>query len=165
MGHIHELYDFTTSAFVLHPAEPKICLLFHNKLQKWLQPGGHVELDENPWEALTHELDEETGLDLTKCEILLQHDYPLARGNKVLPVPFYLNEHPMGNLPSHKHIDICYLVKSYTEELTENPDGASAIGWFSELEIQELYSTDKMFDGTLDICKWIFKTINVKTTS
>ncbi len=61
MAHIHEHYDFTVSAYVLHPTQPKIALHFHKKLFKWLQFGGHVELDEDPAQALTHELLEEAG--------------------------------------------------------------------------------------------------------
>ncbi len=52
MPHIHELYDFTASAYILHPTESKILLLLHKKLGKWLQPGGHIELSEDPLQAL-----------------------------------------------------------------------------------------------------------------
>lgn len=157
MPHIHELYDFTTSAFVIHPREKKLLLLFHTKLQKWLQPGGHVELNENPLQALHHELEEETGLTPNDYVIIEPAESPNVSGeNTKLPLPFYFNEHPMGNKPSHKHIDICYLAKSTTDKLTENPDGATKIGWFFEYEIKDLYRKGDMFKDTLEICEWIF---------
>ena len=156
MPHIHELYDFTVSAFILHPTEKKLCLLLHNKLQRWLQPGGHVELDENPWQALEHELFEETGLDLNRCKLLLQPDMPHARGNTRLPIPFYINEHPMGNLPSHTHIDSTYLLRSYTEELVLNPKESSSIGWLTLNQIKKHNQDGVLFDATLDISEWIF---------
>ena len=34
---------FTASAFVLHPSNDSILLIFHEKLRLWLQPGGHVD--------------------------------------------------------------------------------------------------------------------------
>lgn len=157
MPHIHELYDFTTSAFVMHPTDKRLLLLFHKKLQKWLQPGGHVELDENPLQALHHELEEETGLQPEQYEIIEPADSPSPMGeNTKLPLPFYFNEHPMGNLPSHKHIDICYLAKSKTTKLTDNPDGATKIGWFDERQIIQMLKDGDMFKDTAEICKWIF---------
>ena len=34
---------FTASAFVLDPDEQAVLLIYHGKLKRWLQPGGHVE--------------------------------------------------------------------------------------------------------------------------
>ena len=155
MAHIHEMIDFTTSAFVLHPTEKKLLLLKHRKIGKWLQPGGHIELDENPWEALKHELLEETGLALNKCELLLQTSQPNARGSEVLPLPFHINQHPFNE--KHQHIDLCYLLRANTQTLTEKPDGADAIKWLSRTEIKKLNTDQELFDGTYDICEWIFK--------
>jgi 8-oxo-dGTP pyrophosphatase MutT (NUDIX family) len=56
MPHIHEKYDFTVSAMIMHHSEPKLGLHFHKKLRKWLQAGGHIELHEDPLQALEHEL-------------------------------------------------------------------------------------------------------------
>ncbi len=160
MPHIHEHYDFTTSGFILHPDEPKILLLKHKIIGKWLQPGGHIELDENPIQALNHEIEEETGLRPDQYTILEPADSPKPAGasasNSVLPLPFYLNEHFWDGKGPHKHIDICYLVKSKTDVITDNPDGASAIGWFDIKEIEELHDKGDLYEDTLTIAKWIF---------
>lgn len=158
MAHIHELYDFTTSAFIMHPTEPKILLLHHKKLNSWLQPGGHVELNENPLQALHHELEEETGLKPEDYEIIEPADHPNPTGNNtVLPLPFYFNEHHFISQSVHKHIDICYLAKAKTEQITSTPDGASAIGWLKLEEIRQKHNSGEMFDDTLQICEWIFE--------
>src|SRR5437762_10909961 len=34
---------FTASAFVLSPDYDEVLLIFHKKLGRWLQPGGHVD--------------------------------------------------------------------------------------------------------------------------
>lgn len=156
MAHIHELYDFTTSAFILHPTEKKLLLLKHNKIGKWLQPGGHVELNEDPLQALTHELIEETGLTPEQYDILEPADSPKPiRKSKVLPLPFYFNAHPFNE--THTHIDISYLAKAKTDKLTDNPDGASAIGWFNLDEIKQFHKNGEVFDDILAVCKWIFE--------
>ncbi|MDQ3093977.1 MAG: NUDIX domain-containing protein [bacterium] len=156
MPHIHELKDFTTSAFILHPKEPKLLLLKHIKIGKWLQPGGHIELDENPHQALNHEIEEETGLTPADWMFVDQPDHPRTSGNNItLPLPFYFNEHPMGNLPEHHHIDLTYLLKAKTDKLTDKPDGASEIAWLGMLEIERLHSLDEIYQDTYEICGWL----------
>ena len=34
---------FTASAFVLSPTRDMLLLVFHGKLHRWLQPGGHID--------------------------------------------------------------------------------------------------------------------------
>lgn len=60
MPHIHERYDFVVNAFIVF--NNKVLLVHHPKYDKWLPMGGHVELDEDPEEALFREIEEETGL-------------------------------------------------------------------------------------------------------
>jgi 8-oxo-dGTP diphosphatase len=66
MAHIHTKpgqHDFTASAFIIRidTPKPKVLLHMHKKLGVLLQPGGHIELNENPWQAVHHEIEEETG--------------------------------------------------------------------------------------------------------
>ena len=54
---------FTASAFVLSPDDQDILLIFHEKLQRWLQPGGHIDPeDTDVVSAALREVAEETGL-------------------------------------------------------------------------------------------------------
>lgn len=157
MPHVHDLIDFTASAYILHPSEPKILLLKHKKIGKWLQPGGHIELDENPLQALHHELEEETGLKPSDYEIIAQPDQPHPTGgtNRPIPLPFYLNEHDINK--THKHIDIAYLLRAKTKVLTDNPDGADDIRWCSLKDLDKMQFDDEIFKDTLYICDWIVK--------
>ncbi len=156
MAHLHELFDFTVSAFILHPSEPKICLHFHKKLSVWLQPGGHIELDEDPLEGLKHELLEEVGFKVDDYEILQQIDQPKPRHSKTLPLPFHLNVHQFANT-NHRHIDFGYLIKAKTNKFNPQEGESKQIEWLSLKEIKSLHKKGEIYDGTLDICDWIFK--------
>jgi 8-oxo-dGTP diphosphatase len=160
MPHINTLIDYTTSAFILHPSEPKVLLLKHKKIGKWLQPGGHIELHENPIQALHHELEEETGLKPQEYDIIQPSDSPKPAGasasNTVLPLPFYMNEHFWDGRGPHKHVDICYLAKAHTDRLTDKPDGASAIDWFTLSEVASMFNSGDMYQDTKTIIEWIF---------
>lgn len=147
MAHIHDLYDFTTSAFIVHGN--KVLLLHHKKLDMWLQPGGHIELDEHPLEALWRELEEETGL--TQGELAVvelapgrpQTDQP-AIG---LPIPFDINVHPFKDA-GHKHIDLSYLMRSTTQTVRLEAEGAHALDWFSRERLADKLAAGEIYKNT-----------------
>ncbi len=112
MPHLHtqrDGHDLTASAFVFREAGdgPEVLVHLHRKLGLLLQPGGHVEPTENPWQALAHELREETGFHLEQLMVLqpllpvqgLTHDNPH-------PLPAFLNTHEVGS--GHFHTDLVY---------------------------------------------------------
>ena len=75
MPHIHTApveHVFTASAYIirLDQKEPMLLLHKHKKLHVFLQFGGHIEPHETPWEAITHELLEESGYELGQLELL-----------------------------------------------------------------------------------------------
>ena len=54
---------FTASGFIRTEDFEQICLIFHPRFQKWIQPGGHLEeSDESILHAAKREVLEETGL-------------------------------------------------------------------------------------------------------
>ncbi len=57
MAHTHELIDFIINIYIIYKG--KVLLIYHKKLDKWLPIGGHIELDEDPEEALFREVKEE----------------------------------------------------------------------------------------------------------
>jgi 8-oxo-dGTP diphosphatase len=113
MSHIHTQpgqYDFTVSAYIirLDGPEPALIMHMHKKLGKYLQFGGHVELDEDPWMAVEHEVLEESGYDLRQLR-LLQPAVPLVKLTSANAHPF-----PVATLSvqfgdtDHYHTDIAY---------------------------------------------------------
>ncbi|MCA9328907.1 NUDIX domain-containing protein [Candidatus Saccharibacteria bacterium] len=156
MPHIHELYDFTVSAFIMHPTEPKICLHFHRKLNFWNQLGGHIELDEDPLETLARELKEEAGLSENDYEIIEVSSQPkITDAVKQLPMPFAFPIYKYGKL-AHWHIDLPYLVKAKTVRLNPQDGESQKIRWFNKDEISQLQRDGELGDTVHQICEWIF---------
>ena len=91
---------FTASAFVVDETGELTCLVAHAKLDRLLQPGGHVEeADATLEEAALREAREETGLALEL--------HPTA------PRPFDLDVHEIPERPgepAHFHLDVRYLL-------------------------------------------------------
>jgi len=56
----------TGTACVLHPSEPAVLLVHHAKLDRWLLPGGHVEIgiDTDPASTARREAEEESGVQI-----------------------------------------------------------------------------------------------------
>lgn len=128
MAHIHEKIDFTASVFIVH--QGKVLLHLHKKLNRWLQPGGHIELNEGPLEAAVREVKEETGLDI---ELVGGPQLPELETNTddILP-PKYLNRHHFND--SHEHIDFTYFGRVIGGEL--RPEEGVEMKWLSADEVR-----------------------------
>jgi 8-oxo-dGTP pyrophosphatase MutT (NUDIX family) len=105
----------TASGFVLSPDRTKTLLIFHRKLQLWLQPGGHIEPeDAGPEAACRREIGEETGVvDLALLGLfdLDVHDIPERPGE-----------------PAHAHFDVRYAFVAGSEDAYAG-DGADDFSW------------------------------------
>lgn len=139
MAHIHEKIDFTASVFIVH--EGKVFLHLNKKLRKWLQPGGHIELDEGPLEAAVREVKEETGLDI---ELIGGTQVPeLADSTEDILPPKFLNRHPFNE--THEHIDFTYFGRVIGGTL--QPEEGVETQWLTkeELEKADIYPTTRAY--------------------
>lgn len=100
---------------------------WHQKVQAWLAPGGHVEPNEDPVQALFREVKEETGLDV---RILPTYVLPeLSELEQIAPPYTVMIEDVFDNkVGQHQHIDFTYLTTptiaiTDDEELPSVPDG------------------------------------------
>ncbi len=139
MAHIHEKIDFTASVFIVH--EGKVFLHLHKKLGKWLQPGGHIELDEGPLEAAIREVKEETGFDI---ELIGGSQLPELKNESsdILP-PKFLNRHAFNE--THEHIDFTYFGKVVGGTL--RPEDGVETRWLTKEELEEadIYPTTRAY--------------------
>ncbi|MEK6846674.1 MAG: NUDIX domain-containing protein [Nanoarchaeota archaeon] len=131
MPHIHDKIDFTAEAFIVH--KNKVLLRKHDKYKIWLSVGGHIELDEEPNEAVIREVKEEVGLTI---ELFNKSPYPLIERNqyKELIPPEFLNIHKIND--THKHISLVYFAKSNTTEIVQSEEEKSdECKWFTKEEL------------------------------
>ncbi|MBU2635005.1 NUDIX domain-containing protein [Patescibacteria group bacterium] len=130
MAHIHKLIDFVVDVYIVY--KDKVLLIHHRKLDKWLPIGGHIELDEDPEQALFREVKEECGLEI---EVLGEKPSILSEGTKFLYPPIFLDIHKISE--THKHIGLYYFAKAKTDKVVLNKKEHKKILWFSEEELDD----------------------------
>lgn len=107
--------DLVVAAYVIY--NNKLLLIHHKILDKWLPPGGHIEQNETPDDAIRREIKEETGLDidfLNKVET--PKDYNIITH---LALPFYADVHSVGD---HNHACLFYLCRSKNDQVKMSPE-------------------------------------------
>lgn len=112
----------TASGFVLDGKKRRTLLVWHTKLERWLQPGGHVDAtDATVQEAAQREVLEETGRESTPLHASIvdvdMHPIPAKRGE-----------------PAHHHMDIRFAFIAGDEVGPAD----HKLRWIKEKEIGEL---------------------------
>lgn len=145
MAHIHELYDFVVSAWIVNPELKAVLLVDHKALGSWYPIGGHIELDEDPDMALHREIEEECGLQVKEGELTIYSGCFLYNAMKdVIPpvsnftsnlvtTPWFIDVHPIPNIvdkPSHNHICLNYLATTRRQEVQLEQAAHHHIKWF-----------------------------------
>lgn len=112
---------FTASGFVVSPDRRSLLLVHHEKLGKWLQPGGHVENDDADLEAAARrEVVEETRLG--SLDLLGPLDVDIHRFPE------------RGDEPAHDHFDVRFGFVAGSSVATAGA-GTTEVGWFSLEEV------------------------------
>lgn len=134
MPHIHEKIDFTAEVFIVF--QNKVLLRIHDKTKIWLSVGGHVELDEDPTQAVIREAKEEVGLDVTLVGEPLKVANENAGGYHELLPPRFMYRHNI--LDTHVHVAMIFFGTSSTDQVT-NQEGehSEAIKWFTREELND----------------------------
>ena len=72
---------FTVTAFV--SAEQQTLLHWHRKNRMWLPPGGHIEPNEDPYQAALREAEEEVGFPVVL--LTTAPPYPYSQPRQIPP--------------------------------------------------------------------------------
>jgi 8-oxo-dGTP pyrophosphatase MutT (NUDIX family) len=119
---------FTNSVYVYNPVTKEFLFIKHKKLKKWLQPGGHWEVNELPDDSATREVLEETGLQVTLVGERLPRE-----SDQVRPYGIQRNVIVDGE---HEHLDLIYLaVPIGDDKLIQNVEETDDVCWFTVDEI------------------------------
>jgi 8-oxo-dGTP pyrophosphatase MutT (NUDIX family) len=98
----------TGSALVVDPTTRHLLLLFHTKVQRWLQPGGHADGDADLAHVARREAEEEAGI------------VGLRVVTPAIDLDVHTFHHAAGTEPDHLHLDVRHLVLA--------PPGAQPVG-------------------------------------
>ena len=119
----------TASAWIVDPARTQALLLHHRKLDRWLQPGGHVDGDPDVRAAALREAREETGL--RTLRFAGEHVYDVD----VHPIP------ARGTEPAHEHFDIRFALEADPREPLRGNDESHEVRWVA-LDDLDRYAID-----------------------
>jgi 8-oxo-dGTP pyrophosphatase MutT (NUDIX family) len=98
-----------------------VVLHLHKRLQLWLQPGGHIEPGETPWDAAKREAEEETGLDVEFVS-----GTEAADGSD--PELGHVDVHPGPR--GHTHLDLRYFLQAPAVDPSPPPGESQDVRWF-----------------------------------
>ena len=104
---------YTATGYVVN--DNKILLHWHDKVEKLLPPGGHINNNEDPVQAVLREIREETGLkaQVIPSKLNFRFDYPHPI---VPPITIMLEDILDKDSGFHQHIDLIYIC-----QLLDNP--------------------------------------------
>jgi 8-oxo-dGTP pyrophosphatase MutT (NUDIX family) len=89
-------------------------LHLHKRLHRWMQPGGHIDPREGPWDAALRESEEETGL-------VLRHP---EEGPRLI----HVDAHDAAE--GHTHLDLRYLLLAPDEDPSPPPGESPEARWY-----------------------------------
>jgi 8-oxo-dGTP pyrophosphatase MutT (NUDIX family) len=125
-GHI------TCTGLVVAPDSPRVLLVHHRRLDRWLLPGGHVEaVDAEIWDTARRETVEETGASLAPDSA------PRLAGLDVHGIPAGKGE------PYHLHHDLLFHFRATAEKLLVSEE-SRAVVWCSPDEFERYAVPDNV---------------------
>lgn len=130
MPHIHDLIDFTVVAYIVYG--DKVLLVDHKEQKTWLPVGGHIELDEDPEQALHREIKEECGL---AVEVIGERPDFSGPGTKALIAPAFMDIHDISG--AHRHVGLVYFAKANSAEVTLADREHNNIRWFTHEDLSD----------------------------
>lgn len=123
--HSYQPGHITGSTWILAEDTGNVAMIYHRRLDRWLQPGGHADVGETDGlSTALREAREELGLVLDPARASL----------------FDLDVHQIPETttqPSHFHFDIRYLCLTKQQPLISDSDAAQA-RWFTAAELEAM---------------------------
>ncbi len=135
----------TGSAWIIDQTASAVLLVHHKKLNRWLQPGGHADGEENIFNVSLKEAIEETGLKTLK---------PL--NNQIFDIDIHLiPKHK--TVQSHYHHDIRFAFIADRSENLELSEESHEVAWIPIEDVGFLTKNNRSIHRMILKTKLIFK--------
>lgn len=121
----------TGSAWIVDKSGENVVLLYHRKLEKWVQPGGHCDGQSDVLSVALREAREETGMKVSSVDGALW-DVDAHQ------IPQY------WNTPAHVHYDARFLLRADSAQNPIVSDESRAVRWVSLDEALQLSSEESI---------------------
>ena len=137
---------FTGSGLVVDPTNCSVLLLYHSKLKRWLQPGGHADGDGDLARVALREAIEETGInDLQLIEPAIDLDI------------HFVDPPDEG---AHHHYDVRFLVIAPTNTNAVGNHESETLAWVLPKELNSLVGVsdlERLVAKGLDLTNHLIK--------
>jgi 8-oxo-dGTP pyrophosphatase MutT (NUDIX family) len=129
----------TGSAVVIHPPSDRVLLRWHDRMESWLQVGGHADPGEtDPLATARREAREETGL----ADLVGWPDGARPRLVHVVIVPV-----PAGRgEPFHEHADFRYVLATAAPDAVVPETASAHLRWLSLGEAAAVVAEDNLHE-------------------
>lgn len=121
---------FTASAWIVNKRRTHTLLTLHNKLNRWLQLGGHADGNDNLQEVAMTEAKEESGLTSLRF---------------VDPQIFDIDRHTIpafNDIPEHFHYDVRFLIEAEMSEPLTITSESKDLAWIPFDSVEYLTDTN-----------------------
>ena len=118
----------TGSSLIIRPQDSQILVLFHAKLKRWLQPGGHADSDGDMARVALREAIEEPGI--PQLEIV----------EPPIDLDIHVVDPPYEDVPEHH--DVRYLVLAPEDSCPVGNRESTGFQWLDPDEIQRIDPDD-----------------------
>jgi 8-oxo-dGTP pyrophosphatase MutT (NUDIX family) len=138
MAHLHYALDLCIEAFIVN--DGAVLLRMHDKFNKWTGPGGHIDPNEDPNEAVKREAMEEAGLEITLIDPT-NFQKEDAGDNWELVPPMFLNRHHING--HHDHSCLVFAATCTTREINPRAEEKDVdFVWVTAIELEDMHAND-----------------------
>lgn len=161
MAHIHTKpgqHDHTVSFFIIRTdgSEPRLLLHKHKKTGRLSMFGGHIELNETPWQAALHEISEETGYLHEQLSILQPaHRILKLKDAAVHPSPVVSSTGLYPQDVVHYHSDTMYALVASESPAGQPDEGESTTMILVTLDELRDLPKDSIFEAWREVGEYI----------
>lgn len=139
LGKVNPAGHITASSWIVSKEGTHVLLTHHAKLGRWLQLGGHTEIDEDIWESALREAREESGF---------------KRFRLLDRAIFDLDVHEIpgrGDVGAHYHYDLRFLLRAEGEEAIMVSEESNDVRWVLLDDVEKMtqeWSVIRMVEKT-----------------